>query len=189
MDTYQYRARINPHNDLITLAHYHVGIVKQKVEAGAYEGIRLDGMSAVIAMAFAVEAVINYAGAKAVPGWKERDFFPVKIKALEARLKFIFDAGVEPFRTISLVKEARNAIAHGQPEIRIFEGEGGGLGAKLRPSWTSAVEPEFVVPAFDEVLRFKELLFGLAKIKPGAALTSAMGIPKQTKPLKAIPPA
>jgi hypothetical protein len=43
MDTYQYRARINPHNDLITLAHYHVGIVKQKVEAGNYEASGLTG--------------------------------------------------------------------------------------------------------------------------------------------------
>lgn len=188
MDTYQYRARINPHNDLITLAHYHVGIVKRKVEAGTYEGIRLDGMSAVIAMVFAVEAVINYTGAKAVTGWKERDHFPAKIKALETRLKFTFDAGVEPFRTVSLVKDARNAIAHGQPQIRNFEGEGHGLGEKLRPSWATVIEPEFVVPAFDEVMRFKDLLFGLAKIKPGSALTSAMGIPKQTKSSGAIPP-
>jgi hypothetical protein len=142
-------------------------------------------MSAVIAMAFAAEAVINYAGAMAVTGWKERDFFPVKIKALEARLKFTFDAGVEPFRTVSLVKEARNAIAHGQPETRKFEAVGRGLGDKLRPGWAAVVEPELIVPALDEVMRFKELLFSLAKIKPGAALTSAMGMPKHTKPPQA----
>jgi hypothetical protein len=86
---YKLRVRIHPHNTLEALAHHHVAAVQAKLQANDYRSISHDCTSAVIAMAFTVEAVMNYVGAKKVSSWKERAPFRKKVKLLEERLAWI----------------------------------------------------------------------------------------------------
>lgn len=46
-----------PHNDLGNLAHYHLEVINQKLAREEDEGISLDCMSFLIALAFSVEAL------------------------------------------------------------------------------------------------------------------------------------
>jgi hypothetical protein len=170
------RVRVNPHNNLETLAHYHVDVINQKLASGDHEGITLDCTSAIIAMAFGVEAVMNYVGAKKLQNWKERSPFKTKVAALEIELGFKFDIAVEPYKTISLLKEARDTMAHGQPiEFQVSVPSRAQISKVMGPSWASATEPQVVLAAYEQVKQFKKRLFGLAGIKLGASLTSAAG--------------
>ena len=67
-----HKVSVYPHNDLLNLAHYQIKKINEKVANGDQDGIALDCMSVLMAMAFAVEAVINLIGHKKVMSWKER---------------------------------------------------------------------------------------------------------------------
>ena len=67
-----FRIRIYPHNDLGNLARYHREVVNAKVTSGDLDGISLDCMSFFIALAFSVEAFVNFIGSKKVKNWNER---------------------------------------------------------------------------------------------------------------------
>ena len=169
-----FRVRVNPHNSLETLAQYHVSVVRDKLSSGNTDRIGLDCISAVIAMAFTVEAIMNFVGAKKVSEWKERTPFKNKVGVLEATLRFKFDDSMEPFKTLSLLKEARDRMAHGQPvEFEVQVESDRQVGKAMQPVWTSAATPEFVLEAYDQVNDFKRVLFKRARIKPGVSLTSA----------------
>ena len=66
------RVQIYPHNDLTNLAHYHLEVINNKVEKKVEEAIALDCMSCLIALAFSVEAIVNFVGSKKVKAWKEK---------------------------------------------------------------------------------------------------------------------
>ena len=87
------RVRLNPHNDLGQLAYYQVENIRTKEPAtGNEDGISLDCMSAVIAMAFCIESILNYVGhIKLRQNWRERAPYPTKIRELEAKLGFTYD--------------------------------------------------------------------------------------------------
>ena len=171
------RVRLNPHNDLSQLAHYHVGIITAKLASGDEDALALDCMSAVVAMAFATESVLNYVGHhKLRENWKERSPFSAKIRLLEEKLRFKYDKAAEPYQTIELLKKARDEMAHGKPmEFIVQVPSTRELGRAMAPTWRAATEPELVVAAFERVMEFRALLFTKARIKPGAALTSAAG--------------
>jgi beta-xylosidase len=173
---YKLRVRIHPHNTLEALAHHHVAAVQAKLQANDYRSISHDCTSAVIAMAFTVEAVMNYVGAKKVSSWKERAPFRKKVKLLEERLDFKFDKAVEPFATLTELKKARDAMAHGQPvEFEVSVETPEHVGKSMQPTWSASTKPEFVVEAHQHVEAFKALLFQKAKLKLGASYTSAIG--------------
>lgn len=171
------RVRLNPHNALGQLAQYQVENIRAKVGAGSEDGIALDCMSAVIAMAFCVESILNYVGhIKFREKWRERAAYATKIKELESKLGFTYDKAVEPFRTLEILKKARDEMAHGKPmEFTVKLQSPKELGLAMAPTWRSGTEPELVLEAFERVRDFRALLFLKARIKPGAALTSAMG--------------
>lgn len=176
-----FRVRIAPHNTLVSLASYHVSVVREKVESKSHDAISLDCTSAVVAMAFAVEAIINFVGTKKVPDWKERAPFRRKLSSLEDVLGFVFDATVEPFRTVMRLKEARDTMAHGQPvEFQVEVATERAIGKHMQPVWSAEARPEFVFDAYSQVKAFQDLLFKLARIRPGAALTSAFGHGEET---------
>ena len=170
------RVRVNPHNDLGKLAHYQVEIIRAKVSAGNIDGIALDCMGAIIAMAFCVESILNYVGhIKFQDKWRERASYATKIKVLEGKIGFTYDKAVEPFRTLELLRKARNEMAHGKPmEFTVQLQSPRELGLAMAPTWRPVAEPELVVVAFERVRDFRALLFSKGRIKPGAALTSAM---------------
>ena len=132
------RVRVNPHNNLETLVHYHVGVIQKKLESGDQDGIVLDCTSAIIAMAFAVEALMNYVGAKNLPDWRERAPFMTKVAALEKKFAFKFDINVEPYKTIVLLKKARDTMAHGQPvEFQVAVPPQKHMASAMQPKWSS----------------------------------------------------
>ena len=173
----QFRVRINPHNDLGTLAHYHIETVKRKLEKNEQDGIALDCTSAAIAMAFYVESILNYVGAKKFKEeWKERAPYPKKVALLSERLKFEYDKKVEPFITLETLKASRDNLAHGKPiEFETKVNSTRELSKSMRPQWTLVTNPDVVIAAFEQVKIFKSILFTKARIKAGAALTSAIG--------------
>ena len=176
-----FRVRVNPHNSLETLAKYHVGVVRDKLSSGNTHRIGLDCVSAVVAMAFAVEAIMNFVGAKKVSEWRERKPFHTKVTVLQVRLQFKFDDSIEPFKTLSILKEARDRMAHGQPvEFEVQVESNQQVGKAMQPVWASASTPQFVLAAYDQVNDFKKVLFKKARIKPGASLTSASSYGPET---------
>jgi hypothetical protein len=178
---HMFRVQIYPHNSFESLAQYHVGTVREKLATANYDCIGLDGISAVVAMAFAVEAILNFVGAKRVPGWKERAPFRSKVTALAVRLNFKFDASVEPFKTLLVLKQARDTMAHGQPvEFEVEVQSDREIGRSMQPTWSSEIKPEFVLAAYDQVNEFKRFLFAKARIKPSASYTSASSVGPKT---------
>ena len=169
-----FRVRVNQHNNLEAFARYQVSVVKSKLAGGDTEGLQNDCMSAVIAMAFAVEAILNYVGAKKIPNWKERASFKTKISLIERACQFKFDSSAEPFRTLELVKRSRDTMAHGQPiEFCVSVSTDQEIAKHMKPTWKLETQPVVVIVSFEQVETFKEFLFSRAGIKPGAALTSA----------------
>ena len=173
----KFRVRINPHNDLGTLAYYHVEAVKRKLDKNEEDGIALDGTSAVIAMAFYVESLLNFVGVKKLKDeWKERAPYSKKVALLSERLKFDYDKKVEPFITLETLKKSRDNLAHGQPlEFETVVNSTRELSGIMRPQWTLVTNHGLVIEAFKQVKIFKFMLFTKARIKAGAALTSAIG--------------
>lgn len=173
----KFRVRVNPHNDLGTLAYYHIETVKRKLESNQQDGIALDCTSAVIAMAFYIESLLNYVGVKKFKDeWKERAPYYKKVALLSERLKFAYDKKIEPFRTLEALKDSRDNLAHGKPmEFDTMVNSTRELSKSMRPQWTLVTEPEIVIEAFERAKEFKSMLFTRARIKPGAALTSAFG--------------
>lgn len=168
--------RLNPHNDLGRLAYYHVENIRSKIASGSEKGIALDCMSAVIAMAFCVESILNYVGQiKLRDKWRERASYHTKIRELEAILGFRYDKSVEPYRTLEVLKRARDEMAHGKPmEFAITVKSTTEMARAIAPTWRTSAESELVMQAFDRVCDFRAILFKKGRIKPGAALSSAM---------------
>lgn len=171
------RVRLNPHNDLDSLAHYQVENIRAKIAAGQQDGIAMDCMSAVIAMAFCVESILNYVGhIKLRETWRERASYSTKVRELEVKLSFKYDKSAEPFRTLEALKKARDEMAHGKPmEFTVQLRSPKELGRAMAPAWRTVTETELVLEAFNQVRAFRSLLFTKGRIKPGAALTSAIG--------------
>jgi hypothetical protein len=171
--------RVNPHNNLVNLASYHVRVIEDKLAASDQSGITLDRMSTVIAMAFSVEAIINFVGAKKLPDqWVERDRYGKKIKVLEARFGLSYQKNQEPFKTLETLKRVRDDMAHGKPVAEtVTLKPGQRLSDLMRPSWSAVTEPGFVLAAYGEVKAFRDQLFKLAKIRPGTTLTAASETP------------
>ena len=167
-----YRVKVYPHNDLLNLAWHHVDGIRKKLDRGDSEGLALDAMSSIIAMAFSVEALINFVGFECVPGWGERDPFKKKVKAIEARLGIRFDWQAEPFRTLQHLKELRDHMAHGKPiELGVKGGASRSIGELLRTPWDSFLTAAYVQHAYPQVVAFEEMLLKSACIQAEQALT------------------
>ena len=171
----KFRVNINPHNNLEALARYQVSVVKSKLTGEDPKGLHYDCMSAIIAMAFSVEAILNFVGSKKVPNWKERSPFKTKISLLESACGFKFDSSADPYLTLELLKKARDAMAHGQPIVfSVSVGSDKEVARHMRPIWVQATEPAVVIAAYDQIEAFKRFVFSHARIKLGASLTSAV---------------
>ncbi|MBN3761042.1 hypothetical protein [Burkholderia sp. Ac-20365] len=170
------RIKHHPHNDLMALAHHHVTTIREKIEAGRQDGIKLDCMSALIAMAFAVEALINYVGAEKIPAWNERSSYPDKLRILRRKINLSTEASAQPWLTLTTLKQVRNQLAHGKPmrsTARVTTKEE--LNEAMASPWDQHCTPETVEEAFANVREFRRLLLAAAQISLGASFTSAAG--------------
>ena len=95
-----HRISIYPHNDLFNLAHYHCETINRKVCEGVEDAISLDCMSCLIALAFAIEALVNFVGSSVIKDWQERQSYQAKLEQIGAAIGLSFDRKIEPFLTV-----------------------------------------------------------------------------------------
>jgi hypothetical protein len=172
-----WRIHTHPHNNLVSLAAYHVRVIEEKLESGTEDAIALDCMSAVIALAFSVEAILNFVGHRKLrTEWDERAPYYKKVKALEAALGFEYKKTDQPFQTLEHLKAARDSMAHGKPVlITLQTDDDRKLAQAMQAPWASATKPNLVLEAYKDVTAFRNLLFSKARIKPGTSMSGAMG--------------
>ncbi len=170
------KIRVYPHNDLLSLAHYHRRMIIDKTESGNADAIALDCMSCLIALAFGVEALVNFVGFRKITGWIERRSFRHKIKQVCTVAGIEFDENEEPFLTVWQLKITRDSMAHGQP----YEGTQNvstmeELKAAMECPWYKNLNPDYINHACAQVKQFKHLLFDNCGISIGHTLTSGAG--------------
>lgn len=172
-----HRVKVYPHNDLFNLAHYHREVINQKVSAGEQDAISLDCMSCLIALAFSIEALINFVGSKRVEDWQERQPYRNKINQVCAAASLNFDTDQEPFSTLWALKELRDSIAHGQPiKVNTTARTRDELRTSMECPWYKNLSPEYVNHAYEQAKFFERTLFTNCEIKVEETITSAVGI-------------
>jgi hypothetical protein len=111
------------HNDLSNAAYYHKRAIDAKIASNEQDGIGFECMACLIALAFTVEAQINFLGFKLIPRWNEREAFHRKVDAVLTQLRVVADGTQRPFSSIETLKRFRDSIAHGKPIERSFDEE------------------------------------------------------------------
>ena len=159
---------------------YHVATLSESARREDDRVAPYECMSAVIALAFSVEAMLNFVGKKKLGDeWNERARYRQKVQALEKRLNFKYAKADEPYLTLETLKEARDHMAHGKPvELEIVANTKQDVVVAMRPAWTPATDPTTVLAAARRVSEFKEFLFKRARIKPGSEFSSYMAMPE-----------
>lgn len=154
---------VYPHNDLLNLAFYHIDTIRTKVKTDEDNGLALDCHSCLIAIAFSVEALINFVGDKKVDGWNEYERFHIKMEQVCEIADIKYDESVEPFSTLNQIKQLRNLMAHGKP---IEGGEG------MKCAWDDFLHPEFSEESYKQVKEFQRLLLEGCEIGIEETITS-----------------
>lgn len=168
--------KVYPHNDLMNLSYHHVKIIRKKLESGENSGIKLDCTSALISMAFTIEALINFVGHKKLGRWKERIKYHKKLNKVCNIAGIDKDNNKGIFDAISTLKIIRDEIAHGKPvEDEDESASSDSIDKLMCCSWDEHCSPEFVEEAFEAVKQFRNKLFEGCDIKIGSTLTSATG--------------
>lgn len=178
MITTKYFVRQRPHQSLEALAAYHLDVIEKKVAAGKTEGVVHDCTSLLIALAFDVEAVLNLVGLGVFrANWKERDSFAAKLDKVSKRLGFIVDSEAEPYLTLAVLKGVRDQLAHAKPVDAMlpFNSDRQAFTA-VSPTWYEHCTPKFAVECFDNVCKFRRMLFENAKLKAGFLLSSVSNL-------------
>src|SRR3569623_1500170 len=166
------KIRIYPHNDLLNLAWYHLDVIRNKKSHGQTEGISLDAMSCINALAFSIEALLNFVGVRRVANWKERLSYELKFRTVLEALGFDMRWDQEPFRSLRELKELRDQMAHGKPrEIDLTNVDDQSLSALLQNPWDDYLEPEYVESAYGQVVIFETQLLRHARIQAEHAIT------------------
>lgn len=163
----QHKHHIYIHNDLASAAYFY----RQKVEAnkdvkGGVDGSYFDMMSCVTMTAFALEAKVNYLGDQLLGRkWRERDSTYEKLKKLCRHLKIRFDLDAKPFTAYTYLKDVRDQLAHGKPEIIEVDREVAGtieeieaMQTKLRGEWEYQIKPDLVLDNYDQAQELWKLL-------------------------------
>lgn len=167
---------IYPHNDLLNLAFYHHETINDKVKRGTPDALALDCMSCIVALAFSVEALINFIGSVRVNGWQEHRPFSEKIKAVSEALGVVFDTVTEPYATVATLKKIRDQIAHGQPiEKTARVSSKADLKQAMKTPWDDYLKPAFCNKAYEAVQAFENELLERSGIPIGKTITSAFG--------------
>ncbi|TAU91317.1 hypothetical protein ELI41_23640 [Rhizobium leguminosarum] len=158
----QETSRIYIHNDLSNTGYYFQQRIEKRLKEEDREGIGLEMMACLTMMAFALEARINFLGFRLIKDWDE--WLPIKrkVKLVSKHLGISADFGKRPYKTVKLLKEFRDTLAHGKPatftdarEIITTHDELEKRGY-LNADWESYVNIEFIRQAAadsDEIWR------------------------------------
>jgi hypothetical protein len=170
------KIRVYPHNDLLNLANYQRGMINNKIENGIQDAIKLDCMSCLISLAFAVEALVNFVGFKRVRNWRERRPYREKIGEICRIAGFEFDESQDPFSTIWALKIDRDLMAHGQPfEGSLSVSNREELRNAMECPWDQHLNPDYVNHAYNRVKEFERRIFEALNISIADSLTSSIG--------------
>ncbi|OWJ55937.1 hypothetical protein [Paraburkholderia caledonica] len=171
-----FRIRQYPHNDLLNLAHYHHEIIQAKVADGVQDAIALDCTSCLIALAFSVEALVNFVGSRKVTDWNESAKAPAKIAKLSKALSLPMGASTEPFAAIVTLRQIRNGLAHGKPAHKIAAAASSDeLNLAMQTPWDRYRDPKTVSTLYRQVIELRKVLFDAAGIRWVDTITSAIG--------------
>ncbi|WP_454727881.1 MULTISPECIES: hypothetical protein [Cupriavidus] len=100
----------------------------------------------------------------------------MKLQKVCAALGLALDEHVEPYATVARLRTVRNAMAHGQPEVREFKvTTRAELDRAIRTPCGEAFEPEQVLAMCDQLMGFRKRLFAKAGISPAQTWDSAFG--------------
>jgi len=170
------RSRIYPHNDLLNLSHYNLGVINEKVENGVSDAIALDCKNFLIALAFTIEALMNLVGSKKVRGWKEHDCYYKKMKKMCKAIGYPYNNESDLFCTLEKIKNIRNGLAHGKPiERTIIVSNREERNFVLNCEWDNYTNPEFCNNAYKKVKEFRDDIFKAAGISISETLTGTFG--------------
>ncbi|MEQ5842985.1 hypothetical protein N0A02_26370 [Paraburkholderia acidicola] len=171
-----FRIRQYPHNDLLNLAHYHREVIARKLAANDHEGIALDCTSCLIALAFSVEALVNFVGSRKVTDWNESAKAPAKIARLSKTLGLPMGTDGEPYAAIAMLRKIRNDLAHGTPSHRTAAAASREeLDKAMQAPWDKYRNPEAVEMLYRQVVELRKAMFDAAGIPWVDTITSAIG--------------
>jgi len=175
---------IHIHNDLASAAYFF----REKVDSnskvkGGVEGSYFDMLACVTMTAFALEAKINFLGEQLLGRkWRERDPSYTKLKQVCRHLGIKADVSVRPFTAFAYLKEIRDNLAHGKPELIEVDEEFVGTPDeviqhhdRLQAHWEYRVKPELVLGAYEEAMELWKLLLEASGLSLYDTLTHGVG--------------
>ncbi|WP_297754644.1 hypothetical protein [uncultured Shimia sp.] len=164
------------HNELGSIAHHLKSIVDGKLATGDREGLALEMTACLTFIAFEMEAKVNFIGWKVFgDAWEERSGIEKKINKLCSELKLSNDWKARPLATVRDLKELRDTLAHGKPEIvdenKVVDVEPE-IWDALKGQWERVVTVEFVNQAYKDTHLFWQQMLSSAEIKEYETVTS-----------------
>lgn len=161
------------HNDIANAAHHLKKMIEDRMAADDRDGIFLDMMAALTMIAFAVEANLNFIGAKVVDGWVERQSGKDKWTQVLGTLGIEADYTQRPFSTLEQLRLFRDTLAHGKP--RVLDEKETAIGTydelyalneiKSRSPWEHYVTLESVQAGYDDMNAIWDMMLKRAGIE------------------------
>ena len=159
------------HNDLSNAAFYFKDRIRKRIDNNDRDGIFLEMIAGLTMTAFAMEANINFVGAKILgEDWNERDAYWKKVRQVIDAIGIETDYDERPFSCIEKMKTLRDALAHGKPECvskeEIVVGTYDELEAqrRLSGSWEEMVTLDNVENWYDDMNEIWNLMLEAAAI-------------------------
>ena len=134
------------------------------------DGYFYEVMSCLIVCAFKHEAFINHLGYALIPNWDEfeRERHYDKQNEIATKLGTSIDKGCRPFQTLHDLFDARDALAHGKPDLLIHDSRfESGACEELRrrkplTKWESLCTIPFAQRAYDDTEEIAKSLWTAA---------------------------
>ncbi len=151
------RKNLYIHNDIDQSAFYFRQRIEERAAKDDRDGIGQEMMACLILLTFSVEAKFNFLGHKLIDGWKEREPFLKKVKAVRKHLGVNSSFKERPYEAIKVLKEFRDTLAHGKPDEVEWEGDITATEkeiqeqGRLRAGYEAFLKEEFVFQAYDDV--------------------------------------
>jgi hypothetical protein len=157
--------KIYIHNDIANAAFYFKERVVERIAQDDHDGIALEIMAGLTLLAFEVEARFNFFGAELIEGWNERKPVKEKIETVCAKFGVTPDFSVRPYSSVNKLKDFRDTLAHGKPEVRVFDEEVVATAEELQAmnvlsaDWQAYIDHSFFQEAYGDVDQiWKDLL-------------------------------
>ncbi|WP_105415934.1 hypothetical protein [Neorhizobium sp. T25_27] len=163
----QHTHHIHIHNDLASAAFFFRNKVMENSKIdGSVKGSHFDMMACVTMTAFALEAKINFLGDRLLGRkWRERDSSYEKLKKVCRHVGVTLSLNAKPFTAFTYLKDIRDTLAHGKPELIEVDKEVvstphelEAYNGELQGQWEYQIKPDLVLNAYDEAMDVWKLL-------------------------------